>query len=212
MDDFFLPVLGYAGVAVFAAAGALAASRKQMDIIGFAFLASITGVGGGTIRDLLLGKNPVFWVADPSQLGVCLAVAVIVYFTAHLAESRYRLLLWADAVGLAAYAVLGAAEALDRSAGPLAAVAVGVLTATSGGIIRDVTSGEPSVLMRKELYVTAALAGAVVYVGLAALGLPRWPAGLAASAVAFGVRAGALVFAWTLPGYRQRPGRPPGTA
>ena len=121
MDDFFLPVLGYAGVAVFAAAGALAASRKQMDIIGFAFLASITGVGGGTIRDLLLGKNPVFWVADPSQLGVCLAVAVIVYFTAHLAESRYRLLLWADAVGLAAYAVLGAAEALDRSAGIAAA-------------------------------------------------------------------------------------------
>ena len=145
---------------------------------------------------------------DPSQLGVCLLVAVIVYFTAHLAESRYRLLLWADAIGLSAYAVIGAAQGLTKGAGPLAAVAVGVLTATSGGIIRDVTSGEPSVLMRKELYVTAALAGAALYVVLAQLGTPLWPASLAATAVAFIVRAGALRHGWRLPAYRSRPGKP----
>lgn len=209
MEQVFLPILSYGGVAVFAAAGALAASRKQMDIIGFAFLASLTGVGGGSVRDLLLGE-PVFWLRDPSQLGVCLAVAVLVYFTAHLAESRFRLLLWADAVGLSAYAVLGAAQGLEKGAGPLAAVVVGVLTATSGGIIRDVTAGEPSVLMRKELYVTAALAGALSYVVLLQLGLALWPAALFATAAAFAVRAGALVFGWTLPGYRSRPGRPAG--
>lgn len=210
MDEVFLPALGYGGVAVFAATGALAASRKQMDIIGFAFFAAITGVGGGTIRDLLLGEAPVFWVKEPAPLGVCLAVAVLVYFTAHLAESRYRLLLWADAVGLAAYAVLGAAQALEKGAGPLAAVAVGVLAATSGGIVRDVTSGEPSVLMRKELYVTCALVGAAIYVGLALVGLALGPAGFLAATAAFIVRAGALRFGWTLPGYRSRPGRPPG--
>src|SRR5690606_34325575 len=89
--------LDYAGVAVFAATGALAASRKQLDMIGFVFLAAVTGIGGGTFRDIVLGATPVFWVEKPAYLMVCVAVAVIVYFTAHLVESRYRLLLWLDA-------------------------------------------------------------------------------------------------------------------
>ena len=96
-------LLDYAGVAVFAATGALAASRKQLDIIGFLFLAAVTGTGGGTLRDVLLGHLPVFWVANPAYMLVCAAIGVIVFFTAHLVESRYRLLLWLDAVGLAAY-------------------------------------------------------------------------------------------------------------
>src|SRR5918994_3336799 len=104
-------LLDYAGVAVFAATGALAASRKQLDIIGFLFLASITGIGGGTFRDLILDV-PVFWIGNRTYVLVCAAVAVLIFFTAHFVESRYRLLLWLDAVGLAAYSVIGAAKGL----------------------------------------------------------------------------------------------------
>ena len=139
--------LDYAGVAVFAATGALAASRKQLDFIGFIFLAAVTGTGGGTVRDLLLGATPVFWVVNPVYLLVCALVAIFVFFTAHLFESRYKLLLWLDAGGLAAYSVMGAAKGLAASGSMTVAIVTGMLTATFGGILRDVLTGEPSVLM-----------------------------------------------------------------
>jgi uncharacterized membrane protein YeiH len=203
-----LQLLDYAGVAVFAATGALAASRKQLDIIGFLFLAAVTGTGGGTFRDLILGV-PVFWVGNRDYVVVCAAVAVLVYFTAHLFESRYRLLLWLDAVGLAAFSVMGAAKGLDASGSPVVAVVTGVLTATFGGILRDVLSGEPSVLLRPEVYVTAALAGATVFVlgDLAQLAV-NWSMP-AAFLVAFVVRGGALRYGWAIPRYRNRIGRKP---
>ncbi len=149
-------LLDYAGVAVFAATGALAASRKQLDIIGFLFLASVTGIGGGTFRDLILGA-PVFWVANPAYVLVSAAIGVLVFFTAHLVESRYKLLLWLDAVGLAAYAVMGAAKGMAATGSPTVAIVTGMLTATFGGILRDIIAGEPSVLLRPEIYVTAAM-------------------------------------------------------
>lgn len=199
----------YAGVAVFAATGALAASRKQLDIIGFLFLASVTGIGGGTFRDLILGAAPVFWVREPGYILVCAAVAVIVYFTAHLFESRYKLILWLDAVGLAAYSVMGAAKGLAATGSPAVAIVTGILTATFGGILRDLLSGEPSVLLRPEIYVTAALTGAAVFTGLSALGLHDLAAALIGFAAAFTVRGGALKYGWTFPPYRSRPGRRP---
>ena len=166
--------LDYAGVAVFAATGALAASRKQLDMIGFIFLAAVTGIGGGTFRDIVLGATPVFWVQRPEYLLVCVGVAVIVYFTAHLVESRYRLLLWLDAVGLSAYSVMGAAKGLALSGSPIVALVTGMMTATLGGILRDLLSGEPSVLMRPEIYVSAALAGAGGFVAASLVGRVRW--------------------------------------
>jgi uncharacterized membrane protein YeiH len=149
--------LDYSGVAVFAATGALSASRKQMDIIGFLFLAGVTGIGGGTFRDLILDV-PVFWIANHDYVLVCAAMAVLVFFTAHRVESRYKLLLWLDAVGLAAFAVMGAAKGLAVTGSPVIAIIMGVLTATFGGILRDILAGEPSVLLRPEVYVTAGLA------------------------------------------------------
>ena len=143
-------LLDYAGVAVFAATGALAASRRQLDIIGFLFLASVTGIGGGTFRDLILNV-PVFWVENRDYLLICASVAVIVFFSAHLVESRYRLLLWLDAIGLAAFAVMGAAKGLTITGSPVVAVVTGMLTATFGGILRDLIAGEPSVLLKPEL-------------------------------------------------------------
>lgn len=203
-----LVVLDYLGVALFAATGALVASRKQMDVIGFVFLATLTGVGGGTVRDLILGV-PVFWVAQPLYVLLCALAAAAVFLGAHLLESRYRWILWFDAVALAAYGVFGAAKGLAVTGAPMVALIMGVMTGAVGGILRDIVAGEPTVLLRKEIYITAALAGAAVFVlaDLAGMSLPV-AAGLG-FAVAFGVRAGALVFGWTLPSYRSRPGRDP---
>ena len=205
------PILAfdYAGIAVFAATGALAASRKELDMIGFLFLASVTGVGGGTFRDLILGQTPVFWVREPGYILVCASVAVLVFFTAHLFESRWRLLLWLDAVGLAAYCVLGAQKGLDATGSPAIAIVTGILTATFGGILRDLLAGEPSVLLRPEIYVTAALVGAATHTSLFLLGFPILAAALVAAAAAFIVRGGALKFGWTFPRYKARPGRRP---
>ena len=204
-----LLMLDYAGVAVFAATGALAASRKQLDIIGFLFLASVTGIGGGTLRDVILGQAPVFWVQNPAYLVVCAVVAIAVFFTAHLVESRYKVLLWLDAVGLAAYAALGAHKGFAATGSPTVALVTGMLTATFGGILRDLLAGEPSVLMRREIYVSAALAGAAAYTLASSGGLPAWAAAAIAFLIAFSVRGGALRRGWTIPPYKARPGRRP---
>jgi len=201
-----LQLLDYLGIAVFAATGALAASRKQLDIVAFVFFGAVTAIGGGTLRDMLLDV-PVFWVRHPTYLAIALGAAILVYFTAHLLESRYRVLLWADAVGLAAYAVVGAAKTFNAGASAADALALGVLTATFGGVIRDVLAGEPSVILRGDLYITCAFAGAASFVVLAAAGAPFWAAATAGFLVAFAVRAGALIWGWTLPVYRARPGR-----
>ncbi|MDN2583934.1 trimeric intracellular cation channel family protein [Aquibium sp. ELW1220] len=205
-----IPILAfdYAGVAVFAATGALAASRKQLDIIGFIFMACVTGTGGGTLRDLILGV-PVFWTVNQDYILVCAAVAVIVYFTAHLLESRYKLLLWLDAIGLAAYCVFGAYKGLIVTGSATIAIVMGVMTATFGGIVRDIAAQEPSVLLRPEIYVTAALTGAATFTALAILGLTMPLAAILGALAAFAVRGGALWFGWTFPPYRSRPGRRP---
>ncbi len=200
--------LDYAGVAVFAATGAPAASRKQLDVIGFLFLASFTGIGGGTVRDVILGV-PVFWVVNPAYVLVCAAVAVLVFFTAHRVESRYKLLLWLDALGMSAYATLGAAKGLAATGSPTVAIVMGMLTATFGGILRDVLAGEPSVLLKPEIYVSAAMVGAGIYTLADLAELPPAVSAIVAFGAAFMVRGGALKFGWTFPAYRSRPGRRP---
>ena len=200
--------LDYAGVAVFAATGALAASRKQLDVIGFLFLASFTGIGGGTVRDVILGL-PVFWVINPAYVLVCAAVAVLVFFTAHLVESRYKLLLWLDALGMSAYAAIGAAKGLAATGSPTVAIVMGLLTATFGGILRDLLAGEPSVLLKPEIYVSAAMVGAGIYTLADIAELPPEVSTVVAFVAAFMIRGGALKFGWTFPAYRSRPGRRP---
>ena len=197
-----LTVLDYAAVAVFGASGALAAARAKHDIITFGFFAAITGVGGGTLRDLLIGA-PVFWVARPEYVAVCLTAAVGVWIFGW-GQGRERLLLWLDAVGMAAYAVVGALKAVSLGVPPFSAVVMGVLTSTFGGVIRDVLAHQPSILLRRELYVTPALVGAAVFVGLDAFAVPTVVAGLMGFVSAFAVRAGAILFGWQMPGF---PGR-----
>lgn len=195
-------------VAIVAASGAMAASRKEMDIGGFALIGVVTGIGGGTVRDLVLGYTPVFWVQRPEYLGICLAVAVLVFFTAPLVEHRWKWLLWADAIGLGLYTVVGAEKALAIGASGLIAFGTGVITATFGGVLRDVLCAEMPLILRKEIYATAAAAGAAAYVLLWWLDVDRLIAMLIAGGLAFGIRAVAMVFSLSLPAYKSRPGRP----
>jgi uncharacterized membrane protein YeiH len=189
-----------AGVAVFAVSGALAAARARQTVVTFAFFGAITGIGGGTLRDLLIGA-PVFWVGRSDYLAVCLVAAAGVWV---FRADRWRLasLLWFDAVGMAAYAVIGAAKALSYGVPPLPAIVMGVLTASFGGVIRDVLAGEPSVLMRREIYVSAAALGASIYVGLTELGVGTWFAGTIGFGAGFALRALAIGHGLALPAYR----------
>ena len=197
-------LLDWFGVCVFAVTGALVASRKEMDVVGFALLGSVTGIGGGTVRDVLLGVEPVFWVEQPSYLVTCIVVSTAMFFVAHIPSSRERLLLWFDAVGLSLFSVTGTVSALSAGAGPVIAIAMGVATATFGGIIRDILGGESPVILKQEIYITAALLGAAVLVGLRWLNVSAdLSAGLAFLA-AFSLRAAALHWNLSLPRYRAR--------
>ncbi|RZM00202.1 MAG: trimeric intracellular cation channel family protein [Sphingomonas sp.] len=196
------PWLDYAGLAVFAVSGALAAARREQTLVTLAFFALVTGVGGGTIRDLLIGA-PVFWVRDPHVAGLCLGMALLIWATP-TRWWRGEALDWFDAVGLAAYAVYGAAKALRFGVPPIPAVLMGVVTACVGGIIRDVLAGEPSILMRPELYVTAAALAAGCYVGLRELGMVPWHAAVIAALAGFALRSAAIRFKLALPAYGER--------
>ena len=197
-----LPWLDAAGLAVFAASGALAAARRGQTAVTLCFFALVTGVGGGTVRDLLIGA-PVFWVRDAWVPALCLGVALAIWVTPER-WWRAQALDWFDAAGLAAYAVFGAAKALSFDVPPIPAALMGVVTACVGGIIRDVLAGEPSILMRPELYVTAAALAAASHVALVALGVaPTVAAGLAAAA-GFALRAAAIRWRLALPAYGAR--------
>lgn len=194
--------LDYAAVAVFGATGALAAARQKHDIITFGFFAAVTGVGGGTLRDLLIGA-PVFWVQRPDYIIACLVAALAVWVFG-TGQARMKVLLWLDALGMAGYSTIGAAKALALGVSPFSAVLMGVLTACFGGVLRDVLAHEPSVLLRREVYVSCALVGAGTFVTLALLGVPSPWSGLVGFAAAFAIRAGAILKGWSLPAF---PGR-----
>ena len=171
----------------------------HVGLIVVAFFAAVTGVGGGTLRDLLLGV-PVFWVREPRYIAICIAVAGLIW---SLGARRWgqSVLLWLDAVGLAAYAVAGAAKASEYGAPPLISVAMGVLTASFGGIVRDVLAGRPSVLLSREIYVSAAVLGAGLFALFRLMGAGPDYAALVGVGGAFALRAGALALGWSLPGY-----------
>lgn len=199
-----LVFLSFAGTAVFAVSGALLALRHRMDVIGVLFLAGVTGLGGGTMRDLLLGRVPVSWVSDPSLLGVCgLAALLVSLLNPWLDGRRLKGLIYADAAGMATFAVLGTSTALSAGAHPAVAVLFGAMSAAFGGIIRDVICQEPPVVFRGQIYVSAALLAGTVYAllsGVTGGDLATWlgvGSGLA-------LRLLAIQFDWSLPFPRYR--------
>ena len=200
LSTSFIGLLDTTAIFVFALTGALVAASKRQTLVTFTFFAVVAGVGGGSVRDLLIGAR-VFWIDHNVSLAACLTAALTVWVAPkHWWEGRA--LDWLDAVGLAAYATFGAAKALAYGVAPLPAVAMGVLTGCLGGIIRDVLAGQPSILMRPELYVTAAALSAGLVVLLLVLGVPPLLAGAVAAAAGLGLRALAIAKGLRLPAYR----------
>lgn len=201
-------VIDLLAVAVFAITGALVAARREMDPIGFVFLGTVTGIGGGTFRDLVLGIEPVFWIARPEYLWTCIVASLVTFWAARLLASRYKALLWMDAVGLGMFAVAGTQKAVAVGAPAVVCVLMGVMTASVGGLIRDIMAGQQPLLFHREIYATAAIAGSVTYlIARTLVGLPDPLAALAGFAVGFGVRACAIAFGLSMPAYK-RPDKP----
>lgn len=194
-----LVLLDYFGILVFAVSGALLAAEKRQTMVTFIFFAAVTGVGGGTIRDLLIGA-PVFWVHANWTLLICILAALGVWLTSGKAWIGGALV-WFDAAGLAAYATYGAAKSLSFGIAPVPAFAMGVMTACAGGILRDVLADEPSILMKPELYVTAAALSAGLFVALTLIGISGVIAAIVAAAAGFALRAAAILKGWSLPAY-----------
>ncbi|MCB5424157.1 trimeric intracellular cation channel family protein [Altererythrobacter sp. CC-YST694] len=201
------PALDLAGVAVFALSGALQAARMRQTIVTMGFFALVTGVGGGSVRDVLLGV-PAFWLHDPWIAPAILAMALLAWFTPHRWWDG-QLLEWLDAAGLAVFSVLGTAKALSLGAAPVPAAILGIVTGCVGGIIRDVLAGVPSIVMRPEIYVTAAaLSAALCAAGMALNINPPLVWGVAGLA-GFLLRGAALRWGLNLPAYSRSGNQPP---
>ena len=193
-------VLDLLGVGVFAVTGALAAGRKQLDLIGVIVLGLVTAIGGGTIRDLLLSRHPIFWLADPTYLLVIVAAALGTVFFVRYRKPPAASLQIADAFGLALFSVSGAQIAERSGISPIGAILLGTITGAAGGVVRDILSAEvPLVFRAGDLYASAAIAGTAAYFALQALGVPRLPATVIGMALVAGVRLAAIWWRVRLP-------------
>lgn len=198
--------LDLAGVAVFAISGAIAAGRAGLDLVGVVVIASITAIGGGTVRDLLLNRHPIFWVQDPTYLIVITAAAVGTVLYARVFPLFERALLVADALGLALFAIVGARIAESAGLSPLIVVLMGTITGVAGGVLRDVLTAQvPLILRAGELYATAAIAGIALYLVLQGIGVGRNGAVAAGLATVAALRLLAMFFRWRLPAFQLPP-------
>lgn len=195
-------LLDYAGVFFFALSGGITAARKTLDPFGAAIIGAAAGMGGGTLRDVLLGELPVYWIDAPEYLALALVGGLAGYYGSALLESgrgqRKAALVWVDAAGLSIFCVLGAQAGLAAGAHWSIALVTGVMSAAFGGLVRDVIVNEVPLVLRAEIYALAALAGAAAYVGALALGLAADWAALGGAALAFVLRACAILFGWSL--------------
>jgi uncharacterized membrane protein YeiH len=196
----FLQIFTLTGVAVFAASGALAAARRSLDPIGVLVLATVTAVGGGTLRDVLMDRHPIFWMSDPSVLGVSTLAAAITWVWVKVLPPPDRSLQYADAIGLAFFSIAGAQVAEAAHLSPFIATLMGAITGCAGGLIRDVLVAEvPLIFRQSELYVTACVAGIAAYFGLAALGVAAGIASLIGMAIIALARLAAIRWKLVLP-------------
>jgi len=203
----FDPVYIFAmiGTAVFALSGAMAAARKNLDIFGFIIVGLAPAIGGGTIRDLLLNADRLFWIEDLTYIAVASLVSVIAFFQVHrLDGKRYSLLTWADALGMALFSVMGTQVAMTYDINPIIIVIMGMITATFGGMIRDIICNEVPFLLQKEIYALPALAGSLAYMTLIHLGMTQNPAMVFSIATTLAIRGPAIIHGWSLLTYRPK--------
>ena len=199
----FINWIAILGLAVFALSGAVYAAEKEMDILGFILIGTVTAIGGGTMRDLLLDV-PVFWIQQPFYIYICLLSSVFAYFAASQIRLRRRWMLWLDAAGLSAFAVIGTQVSLSHEVPFVIAIVTGVISATFGGVIRDVLCAETLTLTQPEIYVTCAVLGATLYALLDWLGINiNIAVGLAFTAC-FMLRMAAILFSLQLPKYSSK--------
>ena len=157
-----LVLLDIFGTVIFAITGSLVGKQKQMDIFGVVVLALVTALGGGTLRDVLLGQLPVFWISQPEIIVICIVTALMTFALSDRIPFPRRTLLLSDAIGLATFSVIGAQAAITFH--PIIAIIMGGMTGTAGGIIRDLLSDKIPVILRRDIYATAAMSGASVFV------------------------------------------------
>lgn len=201
--------LMYFGDAVFALSGALLAGRLRMDIIGYVLIGTITGIGGGTVRDLLLGRT-VWWTQTPFELLLCVGVSLLAFFIIPGKVKHRRWMTWSDALGLSAFTVIGCHVALSEGVPAVVAIFMGMLTATGGGVIRDTLTNHQPMITSGQLYATAALLGAACYAALYSMGAGEILAEAIAFTACFALRAAAIVFEIRMgpPGEFLRIGKP----
>jgi uncharacterized membrane protein YeiH len=194
-----LYILDLIGTAAFAASGAWVGVRKQMDLFGVLVLGVVTAVGGGTLRDLLLGDIPPFSLKDENYIYVSIAIALIVFVNRNRFKKLEKPLLYFDAIGLGTFVVIGTTKALDFQMGWLGATLMGVMTGTAGGVIRDILANQVPLILRREIYASACVAGGVLLVALEHFGTIRSTAALLAAAAVIIIRLLAIHYDWTLP-------------
>jgi uncharacterized membrane protein YeiH len=199
MENILL-VLTYIAVTASAISGALEARKHEMDIVGATTIAFVNAFGGGTIRDLLLGRTPVFWVGDPWLTVVTFSIAILSFY--RLDRISNRLLIVADAIGLGLFSILGATFTLQLDLSPIVAVLMGVVTGIFGGVLRDLLCNRiPNVFRQStELYATCSFVGTCLFVLLISLKIDSLPAAVIGAAVVFSLRLAAVRFKMTLPG------------
>ena len=195
--------LDLAGVAVFAASGVLAARDRDLDLLGILVVAALTAIGGGTLRDLLLDRHPIFWITDPSYLLIISAAAALTVAYLRVRPPPGGALLVADALGLALFALSGARLAEAEGCAPLIVVLMGTMTGVTGGALRDVITARVPLILRREVYATAAIAGIAAYLALVELGVRRDPAAWTGMGVVAGLRLIAIRWQLHLPGVRR---------
>ena len=195
-----LYILNLLGVAVFAVSGALAAGRKRLDLLGVVVIAVVTAIGGGTLRDLLLDRHPIFWIRETENLLVIVLATLLTLIYVRFSRPPERSLLIADGLGLAVFTISGTQLAVGAGlSGPTAAI-MGVITGVAGGVMRDVLTAEiPLVLRRGHLYATAAIVGATLFLLLEFLGLPRPLPTLVGIAAVAAVRFASILWGLHLP-------------
>lgn len=203
-------VLDLFGVAVFGVSGSLAAGRKRMDIFGVIVLGLVTALGGGTLRDTFLDAGPVFWVDNPAYLLVAGAASTLTFIAVRILRISNRVLLTADAIGLAVFTAIGTAKALDITDSQSVAIIMGIMTGVAGGMIRDVLSAEVPLILRREIYATAALCGAVTYVILTRLGLTDITCQMVSVFATLCIRLAAMHWHFSLPVFQAKDGNEPG--
>ncbi len=195
-------ILDLFGVAVFAISGALAAGRKSLDLLGVVIIAVVTAVGGGTTRDLLLDRHPVFWIADPTYLLVIIIASLFTIWYTQYNEPPEKALLIADALGLAVFTILGAQVTQEIVSNSVIIIIMAAITGTVGGLIRDVLSNEIPLILRRDIYATAALAGASIYLLLQLSALEPTLNIVLAMFVVIGLRVAAIQWDLHLPRFK----------